>query len=136
MVGQLTLKEDGNIIKTIDLTVKEDIKKANIFELYLRYLKQIFNWKLIFQFFYIYVEFYIIIYKEICRLKTDNFKHIKIQTKNLLIINILLTFVFSYIYFEHVRGSRNSYPVSFVFSHLCDIGDILYIIETFSNANT
>ena len=43
VVGQLTLKEDGNIIKTIDLTVKEDIKKANIFELYLRYLKQIFN---------------------------------------------------------------------------------------------
>ena len=43
VVGKLTLKEDNNVIRTIDLTVKEDVKKANIFELYLRYLKQIFN---------------------------------------------------------------------------------------------
>ena len=43
VVGKLTLKENGNTIKTVDLTVQEDVKKANIFELYLRYLKQIFN---------------------------------------------------------------------------------------------
>ena len=43
VVGKLTLKENNNVIRTIDLTVKEDVKKANIFELYLRYLKQIFN---------------------------------------------------------------------------------------------
>ncbi len=43
VVGKLTLKENNNIIKTVDLTVSEDVKKANIFELYLRYLKQIFN---------------------------------------------------------------------------------------------
>ena len=43
VVGKLTLKENNNVIRTIDLTVKEDVKKANIFELYLRYLSQIFN---------------------------------------------------------------------------------------------
>ena len=43
VVGELTLKENGNTIKTVDLTVQEDVKKANIFELYLRYLKQMFN---------------------------------------------------------------------------------------------
>ena len=43
VVGKLTLKENNNVIRTIDLTVKDDVKKANIFELYLRYLKQIFN---------------------------------------------------------------------------------------------
>ena len=40
VVGKLLLKEDGNVIRTIDLTVKEDVKKANIFELYFRYLKK------------------------------------------------------------------------------------------------
>ena len=43
VVGKLTLKENGNIIKTVDLTVQQDVEKANIFELYLRYLKQIFD---------------------------------------------------------------------------------------------
>ena len=43
VVGKLTLKENNNVIRPIDLTVKEDVKKANIFELYLRYLSQIFN---------------------------------------------------------------------------------------------
>ena len=43
VVGQLTLMENNNVIKTIDLTVNDDVEKANIFELYLRYLKQIFN---------------------------------------------------------------------------------------------
>ena len=41
-VGTIYLKEDGIEIKQIDLTVKEDIPKANILELYLRYLKEIF----------------------------------------------------------------------------------------------
>lgn len=41
VVGKLTLKENGNTTKTIDLTVNEDIKKANIFELYWKYLKEV-----------------------------------------------------------------------------------------------
>ena len=41
IVGKLHIKENENITRTIDLTVKEDIKKANIFDLYLRYLKEI-----------------------------------------------------------------------------------------------
>ncbi len=43
VVGKLTLKENNNVIRTIDLTINENVEKANIFELYLRYLKQIFN---------------------------------------------------------------------------------------------
>jgi len=39
VVGKLTLKENNNVVKTIDLTVKEDVEKANIFELYLKYLR-------------------------------------------------------------------------------------------------
>ena len=33
------LKEDGKLIKEITLTVKQDVKEANILELYGRYLK-------------------------------------------------------------------------------------------------
>ena len=40
VVGKLTLKENGIATKTIDLTVKEDVEKANIFELYIKYLKE------------------------------------------------------------------------------------------------
>lgn len=40
VVGKLTLKENGVVTKTIDLTVKEDVEKANIFELYIKYLKE------------------------------------------------------------------------------------------------
>lgn len=43
VVGQLTLMENNNVIKTIDLTVNDNVEKTNIFELYLRYLKQVFN---------------------------------------------------------------------------------------------
>ena len=39
----LTIKENGKSIRTIDLTTKEDIKKANLGQLYLRYLKDIFT---------------------------------------------------------------------------------------------
>ena len=40
-VGTIEVLEDGNVIKSIDITVKENVKKANIFELYFRYLKEI-----------------------------------------------------------------------------------------------
>ncbi len=40
-VGTIDVIEDGNVIKSIDITVKENVKKANIFELYFRYLKEI-----------------------------------------------------------------------------------------------
>nr|MBP3259065.1 D-alanyl-D-alanine carboxypeptidase [Bacilli bacterium] len=40
-VGYIDVLENGNIIKTFDITVKEDIKKANIIELYIRYLKEL-----------------------------------------------------------------------------------------------
>jgi len=40
-VGKLHIKEDENVIRTIDITVKEDIEKANVFDLYFRYLKEI-----------------------------------------------------------------------------------------------
>lgn len=38
VVGKLTIKEDGKKIKEVDLTVKEDVNKANLWELYKRYL--------------------------------------------------------------------------------------------------
>lgn len=41
VVGKITVKENGKNTRTIDVTVKEDIKKANILELYIRYLKDI-----------------------------------------------------------------------------------------------
>lgn len=41
VVGKLTLKENGIETRTIDLTVSEDVKKANIIELYIRYLKDV-----------------------------------------------------------------------------------------------
>ena len=41
IVGKLNIIENGKTIRTIDLTINKDIKKANIGELYLRYLKDI-----------------------------------------------------------------------------------------------
>lgn len=41
-VGTIYLKEDGKDIKQIDITVRENIKKANLLSLYLRYLKEVF----------------------------------------------------------------------------------------------
>lgn len=41
IVGTITLKEDETTTRTIDITVEKDIKKANLFTLYLRYLKEI-----------------------------------------------------------------------------------------------
>jgi len=43
VVGKLIIKEDNEIIREIDITVKEDVEKANIFELYWRYLTDIFK---------------------------------------------------------------------------------------------
>lgn len=40
-VGTLNILEDNNIVRKIPVSVKEDIKKANIFELYIRYLGDI-----------------------------------------------------------------------------------------------
>ena len=42
-VGYIELMLDSNKVDEIDLTVKEDIKKANILRLYLRYLKEFIN---------------------------------------------------------------------------------------------
>lgn len=42
-VGNIDVLENGNFIKSIDLTVNENIKKANLIELYLRYLKETFT---------------------------------------------------------------------------------------------
>lgn len=41
VVGKLRIKENGKYIRTIDLTTKSDINKANIGQLYLRYLTDI-----------------------------------------------------------------------------------------------
>ncbi len=38
-VGTLTIKEQGKVIRKIDLTVDKNVKKANIFELYIQHLK-------------------------------------------------------------------------------------------------
>lgn len=42
-IGKLNLIQHGKCVRNIDITVKEDIQKANFIELYLRYLKDIFN---------------------------------------------------------------------------------------------
>lgn len=41
-VGTLEIKENNKLLRSVDLTVKESIKKANLFELYIRYIKDIF----------------------------------------------------------------------------------------------
>ena len=43
VVGNLKIKESKKVIRTVDLTVSKDIKKASILELYLRNLKDIFT---------------------------------------------------------------------------------------------
>lgn len=40
-VGKLSIKENNKIVDTIDVTIKEDVSKVNIFKLYLRTLKDI-----------------------------------------------------------------------------------------------
>jgi len=41
-VGTLEIKENNKLLRSVDLTVKESIKKANLLELYIRYIKDIF----------------------------------------------------------------------------------------------
>jgi len=43
IVGKLIVKDNLNVIEEVDLTVNKDINKANILELYLRYLKDILS---------------------------------------------------------------------------------------------
>ncbi len=43
VIGKLTVYNDSEVLDTIDLTVNKDIKKANILELYLKYLKDILS---------------------------------------------------------------------------------------------
>ena len=40
-VGRLSIKENNKIVDTINVTIKEDVTKVNIFKLYLRTLKDI-----------------------------------------------------------------------------------------------
>lgn len=40
-VGKLSIKENNKVINTIDVTIKNDVSKVNIFKLYLRTLKDI-----------------------------------------------------------------------------------------------
>lgn len=46
IVGKLTVYNDSEILDTVDLTVNEDIKKANILELYFKYLRDILSGKI------------------------------------------------------------------------------------------
>lgn len=43
VVGNLEILEDGKVIDEVDVTVKNDVKKANFLELYWRYLQDIVN---------------------------------------------------------------------------------------------
>lgn len=41
VVGTIDILEDGNVISTVDATVKEDIKKANVFTIFARNLESV-----------------------------------------------------------------------------------------------
>lgn len=43
IVGIVEVKDGDTILNTIDVTITNDIKKANVFKIYLRNLKNIFN---------------------------------------------------------------------------------------------
>ena len=45
-VGKLVLKQNNVVVKTVDLTVKEDIPKANILETFWKILKDTLNFNL------------------------------------------------------------------------------------------
>ena len=40
-VGEIIVKNNGKVVSRMNLTVKNDVKKANLFELYIKYLKDI-----------------------------------------------------------------------------------------------
>ena len=48
VVGKLYVKNDKKVINEIDLTVYEDVKKCNIFELYFKHLKNILSGNIIY----------------------------------------------------------------------------------------
>lgn len=48
-VGKLIIKSDNEVIDEVELTVKEDIAKANILELYFRYLNDMISGKIMFK---------------------------------------------------------------------------------------
>ena len=45
-VGSLTIKEDGKIVNTVNVTVDKSIEKAGIFTIFYRYLKDIIGFKI------------------------------------------------------------------------------------------
>lgn len=45
-VGTLTIKEDGNVVTTVDVTTDRSIKKAGLFRIYYRYLKDILSFNI------------------------------------------------------------------------------------------
>ena len=48
VVGKLIIKSDNSKIGEVELTVNDDVKKANLFELYFRYLNDIISGKMSF----------------------------------------------------------------------------------------
>lgn len=43
VIGKMEITEDGKNKREIDLTVKENVEKANLIDLYIKYLKEIFS---------------------------------------------------------------------------------------------
>lgn len=43
IVGELLLYNDSKLINRVNLTVKNDVEKCNLFQLYIKYLKNILN---------------------------------------------------------------------------------------------
>lgn len=41
IVGELKIMDGNDVVRTVNLTVKENVERANIFELFLKYLKNI-----------------------------------------------------------------------------------------------
>lgn len=45
IVGNLTIKEDGNVVNNVDVTVEKSVDKAGLFTIYFRYLRDIAGFK-------------------------------------------------------------------------------------------
>lgn len=46
VVGKLTIKEDGKVVNTVDVTVDKSVEKAGLFTIYFRYLKDILGFEI------------------------------------------------------------------------------------------
>ena len=46
IVGNLTIKEDGNVVNNVDVTVEKSVDKAGLFTIYFRYLRDIAGFKI------------------------------------------------------------------------------------------